>query len=245
MDFLTKLPIAHRGLHGGAVPENSLAAFERALGAGYAIETDVRFTKDRQLAVFHDDRLKRMTGIDESVDACTMSEIGAMKLNGTEETVPSVHALLELVRGRVPLLIEIKNMRGVGAREIARALSEALKGYPGEYAVQSFQPFYVHAYKKLHPEIACGVLGTVLGGDGAVERFVAKRMPFNFLLRPDFVSYDLKGLLAGRTRSFRGPKLAWTVRSEEERALARTVADNIIFENFIPEDRMPGPSGSA
>ena len=57
MEFLKDLPVAHRGLHDEKEPENSLAAFERAVNAGYAIETDVRFTKDCRLALFHDDAL--------------------------------------------------------------------------------------------------------------------------------------------------------------------------------------------
>ncbi len=62
--WLTERPIAHRGLHTGdsRVPENSLAAFQAAADAGYAIELDVQLTSDGQLVVCHDDDLTRMTG---------------------------------------------------------------------------------------------------------------------------------------------------------------------------------------
>ena len=55
---------AHRGLHkrDKSVPENSLAAFERAASYGYGIELDVQLSKDGQVVVFHDDTLNRVCG---------------------------------------------------------------------------------------------------------------------------------------------------------------------------------------
>ena len=45
---------AHRGLHGGGVPENSLAAFELACKKGFGIELDVQLSRDGKVMVFHD-----------------------------------------------------------------------------------------------------------------------------------------------------------------------------------------------
>ena len=46
---------AHRGLHDNehGIPENSMAAFQRAVDKGYGIELDVHLTADNQLVVFH------------------------------------------------------------------------------------------------------------------------------------------------------------------------------------------------
>ena len=44
-DFLRR-PIAHRGLHGPGVPENSMAAFRAAIAAGYGIECDIQRAAD-------------------------------------------------------------------------------------------------------------------------------------------------------------------------------------------------------
>ena len=62
--WLLARPIAHRGLHNDEIPENSLTAFDRAIEAGYPIETDVRIIDDGSVIVFHDDKLARMTGRD-------------------------------------------------------------------------------------------------------------------------------------------------------------------------------------
>ena len=68
---------AHRGLFGAdqRPPENSLAAFRAAAAAGYGIELDVQFTADRQLVVFHDDTLDRMTPAAGRVDRCPWAEM--------------------------------------------------------------------------------------------------------------------------------------------------------------------------
>lgn len=68
-------PVAHRGLHGGEIPENSLSAFEEAAAKGYSVETDVQMTKDGELVLFHDDDLLRMCGVDKKVAACTYAQL--------------------------------------------------------------------------------------------------------------------------------------------------------------------------
>lgn len=241
-NFLTKTPIAHRGLHDKEKPENSLPAFEAAIACGFPIETDVRFTKDKQLVIFHDDTLYRMTGDKRAVSDCTLEELDALLLDG-KERIPTFEDFLHCVAGRTPLLIEIKNMGGVKGEEIASALAHALKDYRGEYAIQSFQPLYVKAYKKLCPHILCGVLATALSekalfGGGPLWRikaYIVRNLSLNFWVKPDFVSYSFSDLPRRRVTKFKGFKLGWTVRSREDEVQARKFVDGIIFENYLPE----------
>ena len=239
-DFL-KMPFAHRGLHGGGVPENSLPAFHAAAQSGFAIETDVRFTKEGRVVVFHDDNLYRMTGDERNVIDCTAPELKRLRLEDTDEQMPLFSELLKEINGRTPLLVEIKSMKGVKPKEIALALAKILEGYQGEVAIQSFQPFYVRAFKRLRPDLPCGVLSaahfTREEVGGALWRLKAhwlKNMTFNFTVRPDFISYNLHDLPTRKTKRFKGPVLAWTVRSEEDELIARKHADTIIFENYLP-----------
>ncbi|MBV9286237.1 MAG: glycerophosphodiester phosphodiesterase, partial [Hyphomicrobiales bacterium] len=62
-DWLIARPIAHRGLHDvdQGVIENTLAAAEAAIAHGFAIECDVQLSRDRELFVFHDFTLDRLT----------------------------------------------------------------------------------------------------------------------------------------------------------------------------------------
>ena len=236
--FLKTLPIAHRGLHDEALPENSIPAFRAAVEAGYAIETDVHFSKDGKLIVFHDDNLYRMTGDKRNVSGCTLAELRALRLAGTDAGIPTFEELLDEVAGKVPLLIEIKSMKGVEPDRIAGALADALEGYRGSYAVQSFQPFYVKAYKELRPDIACGLLATKnyrkgeLGKFHGLKQYLLGRLKLAKHVRADFVSYNAHYLPAPWVTKFKGIKLAWTVRSKEEEEAVRPYVDNIIFEGY-------------
>ena len=101
---------AHRGLHDGnvSVPENSLAAFSRAVENGYGIEMDVQLSADGIPVVFHDATLSRMCSIDRRVDSMTFDELRRLSLADSSEHIPSFEEALQLIAGRVPLLVEIK-----------------------------------------------------------------------------------------------------------------------------------------
>lgn len=241
--FLKRLPVAHRGLHDKAMPENSLPAFRAAAEAGFAIETDVRFSKDRKMYVFHDDDLKRLAGVDRAFIDCTSEELSAYRLSGTDEHIPTFREFLEEVGGRVPLLIEIKSMEGVSGEEIAKAMLTELDRYTGEYAIQSFQPFYVKAFKELRPNICCGLLASAstkksdFGGSvfWRIKAHVIKNLSLKNSVKPDFVSYAVYDLPQKAVTKFKGVKLAWTITSPALEQTARKYVDNIIFEQYIPE----------
>lgn len=240
--FLNCTPVAHRGLHEEGVPENSLAAFRRARDAGFAIETDVRLTQEGEVVAFHDGTLLRACGVDKKVEDCTLEQLRALRLFQTDEQIPTLNELLTLVNGRVPLLIEIKQMKGVSRKRFLKKIAQELRGYHGEYAVQSFDPFYVRTFKKLCPHIPCGVLATAnsnqkdLGVFPRIKADLLKNLRLNFYVKPDFVSYCGADLPQKAYTKFNGIRLAWTIRSKEEELHARKYgADNIIFEGYRPQ----------
>lgn len=240
---MKNIPVAHRGLHNETLPENGMGAFRAAMREGYTIETDVRLSKDGEIMVFHDDHLFRMTGANLAVSDCTAAELARLKLGASNERIPLFSEFLSTVDGQVPLLIEIKNMPSVNTKVFIGKIAEALKTYGGQVAVQSFSPFYVKEFKSLRPDIPCGILATASAvkedfGGSAFWRIKAraiKNMSFNKKVKPDFISYHFKDYPQKSTENFHGLKLAWTVRSPEDEAYARKYADNIIFENYIPE----------
>ena len=107
---LTK-PVAHRGLHDQTAGENTFSAYKRAIDAGYPIEMDVQLTKDGVPVCFHDDSLKRVTGVDSLIWDKTYDEIKHLKINGGSDGIPTFEQFLKFVNGSVPLLIEIKKQR--------------------------------------------------------------------------------------------------------------------------------------
>jgi glycerophosphoryl diester phosphodiesterase len=234
--WLTARPIAHRGLHDGnkAVWENSLTAFSLAIKGNYAIECDVHLTKDNQVVVFHDGDLKRLTGRDGFAHAQTLSEMCAMPIGGTADKVPSLKQMLELVGGKVPLVIELKG--DVGHDDgLVQSLAEGLEGYGGKVAIMSFDHHLIRDFKKFMPHIPAGLTAEGL-------RDVDMEAHFSMLAYGvDFVSYNVHHLNNRFVKFVRErlsmPVITWTVRSPLELATTMTLADQATFELMDPEAR--------
>ena len=138
--LLTQIFYAHRGLfdNEGDAPENSMKAFQKAVDAGYGIEMDIQLTKDAQLIVFPDATLKRMCGVHGKVCDYTWEELSSMKLKNSEEKIPLVSEVLQLVNGKVPLIIEYKMYQS--SKRLCEIGNELLSRYNGAYCIESFHP---------------------------------------------------------------------------------------------------------
>ena len=195
------------------------------------------------MVVFHDDTLTRVAGIDKRVDELTLEELKTCRLLDPDDTVPTLSEVLELIDGRVPLLIEIKEDAGKSA--VTRALVRELEGYGGPYIVESFNPLSLKLFRRLRPDVPIGILAQHFCRRdeyrGKALYFILQNMLLNFLYVPDFVAYDHTDsdmLSLKLARSLFGTvTVAWTVRSEEEGRAAKTHKfDSLIFENYIPSE---------
>lgn len=229
--------IAHRGLHSVAkeIPENSLLAFEEAVKAGVAIELDVRFTKDKEIVVFHDENTIRMTEVDCVIEKTEYRRLAELKLAGTKCGIPLLKEVLALVDGKVPLLIEVKNEGAVGAFE--RTLRDMLEQYPGKIAIESFNPLVLLWFKKNCPFILRGQLvSESVKVKSCVKTFILKYMCLNFLTKPDFIACDKKDIEKKNWKKWKNQKLfCWTICSEQELNRLRECCDGFIFENVEGE----------
>lgn len=161
--------IAHRGFSSVA-PENTLAAFERALDAGAEVlECDVQLTRDGVVAVIHDSRVDRTTdghGLvgELSWDRLRRLDAGYRERFGASfrgEPIPRLEDLLELARGRAKVFVEIKpesvspNSDAVEAATV-RAAREA--DMEGDVGVLSFVPLTARRIRVTAPEMRVGLV---------------------------------------------------------------------------------------
>jgi len=231
-------PIAHRGLfENKEIPENSMAAFDLALMKGYPVEFDTRLLSDGEVAVFHDEGLLRMTGINTLINEVDTTSLCGVKLLGTDEKIPLLRNVLSLVSGRVPMLIEIKNRGRAGKLE--QRVSELLREYRGEFAVQSFNPYSLGWFKEHAPEIPRGQLSGDFRGEKLpfYKKFILRNFFMNWLSKPDFIGYDIRLLPCRVVRAMKKKGLAvvgWTASTEEEFLRAADYCDAIVFEGFRP-----------
>lgn len=236
----SKIKFAHRGLHGEGRAENSISAFRAAVDAGYGIELDVRLSKDGELVVFHDDTLDRVVGVSGRVDEYTADELAKFKLSGTEDGIPRFRDVLDIVAGRVVLLVEIKEDPGVSA--VSEKTAEMLSRYEGEYIVESFNPLSLSVIRKRLPKVARGILSQRYYAYEQYQKplyFLLQCLLFNRVCKPAFVAYDhrhSKSPALKLARLMGAVTFAWTVKSaEDEEKAYQNGFDSIIFEGYLPE----------
>lgn len=234
---------AHRGLHDNRseAPENSLAAFKKAVDGGYGIELDVQLSKDRIPVVFHDESLKRVCKAEGKVRDYTFEELQQFRLFDSEEKIPLLADFLKLVDGKVPLIIEIKIHEN--PETVCSVADELIAEYKGKYCIESFDPRAVMWYKKNRPEVIRGQLSADFRNADkkeTPEQFLVHHLLGNFICRPDFIAYDhkhKKNLSRRLCRSlFKCLSVAWTIRSQKELDANKEDFDLFIFEGFIPID---------
>ena len=235
---------AHRGLHdnAGEAPENSMAAFRRAVEAGYGIELDVQMTKDGIPVIFHDGTLERMCGVKARIEDYTYEQLQQFKLADSEQSIPKLEDMLALVDGRVPLIVEIKSE----TKEVTfcAVIDRMLRAYQGEYCIESFNPLAVFWYRRHRKNIVRGQLSDAFIKEGeyvGTMSFLLQNLMFNWVGRPDFIAYNCKypRMLSARLcrRLYRSKTAAWTVRSREQLAEARKNFDIFIFDSFVPKGK--------
>jgi glycerophosphoryl diester phosphodiesterase len=231
--FIKSRPIAHRGLHDGnkAVWENTLSAFEAAIAAGYGIECDLQYAADATPVVFHDNKMKRLCSLSGDVRAKTSGELGLISIGGTKDKVPTLKALLKLVKGRVPLVLELKGREG-DDEGFASAVLETLEGYEGEVALMSFDAWLLEDLKALDCPYPVGL--TAEGLKEADFEIHRKAMALGL----DFISYNVLHLPNAfvTEQKARGiTVISWTVNTPELKAYSDAHVDQITFEGFTPE----------
>lgn len=233
---------AHRGLHDETRPENSMAAFRAALNKGYGIELDVHLLKDGNLAVFHDYMLERMTGATGKIEDLTTGQLKDYCLKGTQETIPTFRQVLELYRGKAPLIVELKS-DGDNYAQLTHMACNMLEDYPGVYCLESFDPRCIGWLRQNRPNLIRGQLA---------ENFFASKtstLPWylkltmtlqllNFLVQPDFVAYkfrDRKNLGNFLVRKVWGVQgITWTLKTTQEQEAAVQEGWIPIFEDYEP-----------
>lgn len=239
-------PITHRALHdrkAGKV-ENSVKSLQAALDAGYGIEIDVQLTSDGHAMVFHDDLLDRLTGETGPVRARTRAELEAIPLSDDGGMIPSLEAVLGMVAGAVPLLIEIKDQDGamgpnVGVLE--KATCDALEGYEGDVALMSFNPHAVAKCAEYAPHLPRGITTSSYQAVFWPEvpeatRDTLREIPDYDRVGACFISHESTDLDRPRVAALKDQGahiFTWTIRSAKAEAHARRIVDNVTFEGYL------------
>jgi len=233
IDWIKDVPVAHRGYHdmNREIWENTLSAFSRAIEAGFAIECDIQLSSDSVPMVFHDHDLQRLCNMNGEVRERTAGELRMLSIGGTADKIPTLRQMLDLVKGRVPLVIELKGLDAEQDDGFVEAVLEVLEGYEGKVALMSFDYHLLRALKVAECPWPVG-----LTAEGVKpENFAAHREAMDLGL--DFTSYCVAHLpndFVADLREKGAPVITWTVRDEIMRAQTYKYADQMTFEGFDP-----------
>jgi len=227
MEHFKGIIIAHRGIHDNIhVYENTIEAFEKAIKRNIPIELDVHLLKDNKLVVFHDDNLKRLTGIKKEIRSLTYTELQNIKIKD-KYSIPLFRDVLELVDGKVLLAIEIKDDKRV--LDTCRELVKLLDPYNGKFVIQSFYPKYIHWLKCYRKDYISGLLIPLTSPK--LYQFIIHKLLHIPILSPDFIACSKYTLTTERMQKLRKkiPLFVWTIQSKEELYHYKNYADGFIM----------------
>ena len=249
--FLIERPFAHRGYHSRcligskkSIPENSLGAFKLAIENNLSIEMDIHLTKDLEIIVFHDFFLGRLTTKTGFVSSKNSNYIKQAKLSNNE-SVPTIEDALNLIDGRVPILLEIKFSKHLkkNLEVFTRVLEKKLEGYNGDVALMSFSLDIIKYIRKrnLFGRIPLGLttsFPTIESLDNKIKNNKIENEIISNKLH--FISQNWKGINNSRIKRLKKLGIAilsWTITSEEIERSLEGLVDNITFEGYEPDLR--------
>ena len=244
-DALSGARYAHRGLHDKSlgIPENSLAAFRRAVEHGFGAELDVHLMADGELAVIHDSSLVRVCGKPVCIEDLTAADLPDCTLLGSEETVPLLQDVLALFEGKTPLIIELKVERG-NSDALTDAVMALMKEWNGTYCIESFHPGVLLRLREKYPEVIRGQLSENFLKNREVAslslpaRVVLTNLLTTAVTGPDFIAYKWQDrsnpTLRLMKKIYGVHEVAWTVRDRATMEELENDGAISIFEGFIP-----------
>ncbi|WP_297323292.1 glycerophosphodiester phosphodiesterase family protein [uncultured Bartonella sp.] len=234
LDWLTKTPIAHRGLHGNEplVLENTLPAFERAALQNYTIYCDVQLSHDGVPVVFHGVSVEQLTGQNKRIIDLRLAEIANIVLNDNKQHIITFEEMLKTIAGKVPILVNLEGNEGEDAGLISR-VTELLVAYPNNAAIMSQNIHLLRRIRFCDHTIPHGIKAEGNRRNEIEEHFAMLAHDM------EFVAYNFRQLANPFVRFAREklhmPVLSWTIHNMSEWERARKNSDQMIFEGFQPE----------
>ena len=198
------LVFAHRGF-GDHAPDNSLYAVERAMAAGMdGVDVDGQFTRDRELVIYHDLSVDRLTSGTGKVRDKTAAEMLALDLGPKHDSaiagayVRTFEDFVRAVKGRGILMVELK-VPGAGATGIENRAVEIIRRHDAhaDVVLSSFNPLVLRRLKQLDPRVRTALIfmDTNWNPELLAEIRPEDRVDLPWFLRQEFIRRALRKLV--------------------------------------------------
>lgn len=214
---------AHRGAMGYEV-ENSMASFVKALEMGAEkIELDVYLLPSGELVVFHDDNLERLTGVNAAIESYTYTDLSPIKLSNGE-SIPLLEEVMELVRGKVILNIELKGKDTAGP---VYELINTLEYDKNQVIISSFRWSELQAMRTLNKNIPIGILTE----DNPLDALPIAKELNAIAINPYYKNVD--AVIVNRIHENGFKVYCWTVNELEELISMKKMGVDGVFCNYL------------
>ena len=223
---------AHRGLWSpDGPPENSLAAYDAAIKAEIGMEFDIRLSADGIPVCFHDRLLDRNTNGSGPLADHTAEALGAIEIEQSGQTIPTLETVLARWPHHLPLLVEIKAM-DIPPEPVAEATAALLANYPGRAAAMSFNPAAVAVLPKSLPR---GLLIEKISKSS--EAHFDASLQTALELQVDYLSIwrDDVARAAPFAKTHGLGHVTWTIQTTDQSAHVAPFVDAQIIEGFAPD----------
>lgn len=170
---LLDLPIAHKGVFGNTgnkqITENSLDSIMASIKRNIPFEIDIVNTKDNIPIIYHDFTIT-INGTTYQIDMLTLSEL--REITKDYVSICTLEECINITRGKVPIILDFKETSLFGLNEYRKKIISLLSNYRNEYAIQSFNPFFVYTMGKKLPRALRGQL--ICRGKTLIDTFTVK-----------------------------------------------------------------------
>lgn len=251
--------IIHRGMIRSGFQPHTKSAFEACLEAKYPVEVDLLALRDGTIIVGRDDHDIAQYGFEGVLSGLTVSDLRNLNRKAGPDKMLTFQEFLDLIGGRIPLLIEIKTGDGVLDQQCEKYVSRiasmlrqysmrclsvfcsdpSYDQYDQCVAVHSSNPYVLRLIKDQNCMIPCGIISADFSylGDQVSKEFckMHETAAFMDILTPDFISYRVENLWNNTARTIceqqHIPLLGWTIKDEETQNTAKDYCcNNIIIE---------------
>ncbi len=249
--------IIHRARINNQLLAHTYESYLECIDSKYPIEVDLLKLKDGSIIVGRADQDIKRYGYDKSLEECDITELLAINKNAGNNKILTFNKFLDLIAGKIPVLIEIKvkstdsyEYKEEYVSQIIKSIQKYLRTYSYSFnksynnagsavAVHSSNPDVLKIIKSIDCMIPCGIISTDFSGikDIVGEEFynIHKNATYLDDVNIDFISYDWKFLKNGQALKIKSkkniPLLAWTIKDQDSQSIAEEYnCDNIIIE---------------
>jgi len=224
------LIIGHRGAMGYET-ENTLASIEKALELGVdMIEVDVFQIRSGEVAVFHDERVDRLTNGAGLIEEYYYLDMKRLTLDGGHK-IPILQDVLKLVDHKVPMNIELKGKGTAGnIRKIASFYAEKRGWKPEQFLISSFDWDELREYRRLDPT---GRIAVLTEGDPLEALEVAAELKAE-AINPHYTQLNAENVAQIHEAGYK--VYTWTVNDPAEFQRLVSIGVDGVFSDF--PDRM-------